>query len=369
MWIISLTKYFPNGYPKYWEFVGVVGMDKKKIWIYGSFAISAIILAIILLSTFHEETFQYLSHLNILCLILAIALRVLSFSVWAERMRAMSRALGYTVPFKTCFIVVISNLLVAAITPSSAGGEPVRIHELFKSGVKVGDATAVVITERFLDAIILVIMAAIGILLMWESVTGLGDAFVLVIFFSIGMLLLFDLILILAVKYPVQVKGRVNQILGGIKKRWNRPSVERFASRTDEEFDHFTSGLTAFAGPARMGLIRGFCYSFLFWLSEFLVASIILVGIGLPPSIGNSLFAQIIIALVSMIPLTPGASGIAEISAASLYALFVPTAVLGVFILLWRLIMFYLNVVFGLIGTMLIVRREVTQGTDSSDKR
>jgi uncharacterized protein (TIRG00374 family) len=84
------------------------------------------------------------------------------------------------------------------------------------------------------------------------------------------------------------------------------------------------------------------------------------MGLGLPPSLGNSIFAQIIIALVSMIPLTPGASGIAEISATSLYALFVPTAILGVFILLWRLIMFYLNVLLGLVGTILIVKREVT---------
>ncbi|HWQ65722.1 MAG TPA: flippase-like domain-containing protein [Methanospirillum sp.] len=338
-------------------------MDQKNIWVYLSFAFSALILSIILFSTFNEETFGYLSHLNIFCLVLAIALRVVSFSLWAERIRVMSGALGYCVSFKTCFVAVIANLLVAAITPSSAGGEPVRIHELFKSGVKVGDATAIVIVERFLDAIILVIMAAIGILLMWDLISALGDAFVAVIFFSIGMLLMFDLLLILAVKYPVMMKRRVNQIIGAIKKRWNRPSIDRVASRIDEEFDLFSSGLTAFAGHARMGLFIGFVYSFLFWFSEFLVASVILVGLGLAPSIGNSLFAQIIIALVSMIPLTPGAAGIAEISAASLYALFVPTAVLGVFILLWRLIMFYLNIVFGFIGTMLIVKREVMQKT------
>lgn len=336
-------------------------MEKKKIWMYLSFSISAFILAIIVFSTFNKETLQYLSHLNISCLILAVVLRIVSFALWAERMRIMSRALGYIVSFQTCFLAVNANLLIGAITPSSAGGEAVRIHELYKAGVNIGDATAVVITERFLDAIILVILAVIGIALMWPSVVGLGDAFVVVIFFSIGMLLLFDLILILAVKYPVMVKGRVNHILLAIKKRWDRPAVGKLSLKIDEEFDHFSSGLTAFAGHARMGLFLGFCYSFLFWFSEFIVASVILVGLGLPPSIGDSLFAQIIIALVSMIPLTPGAAGIAELSAASLYALFVPTAVLGVFILLWRLIMFYLNIIFGIIGTILIVRREVTK--------
>jgi uncharacterized protein (TIRG00374 family) len=341
-------------------------MDKRKIWIYLSFAFSALVLGIILLSTFNEETFEYLSHLNIYCLILAITLRLASFSFWAERIRVMSQALGYVVSFKTCFIAVIANLLVASITPSSAGGEPVRIHELFKSGMKVGDATAVVITERFLDAIILVILAVTGILLMWDTIAHLGGAYIAVIFGSIGLLLLFDLILILAVKYPDNVKGWVDRILMGIIRRWDNPSIRKFASRTDEEYDHFSSGLASFAGHERIGLLTGFGFSLLFWLSEFMVASVILVGLGLPPSVGNSLFAQIIIALVSMIPLTPGAAGIAEVSAASLYALFVPTAVLGVFILLWRLIMFYLNIVCGIIGTMLIVRREVSQDTNPS---
>lgn len=335
-------------------------MERQKLWIYGSFGFSAIVLVIILFSTFNEETIEYLKHFNIIFLALAIGLRFVSFGLWAQRIKYLCQALGQQVTFKTCFLAVIANLLVAAITPSSAGGEPVRIHELYKSGMKVGDATAVVITERFLDAIILIILAVAAILLMWEVIIGLGTAFIIVIFFSIGLLLFFDILLVLAGKYPVQVKTRVMGFLKRIESRFPGASMRKFITRVDEEYDHFTSGLAAFAGHGKIGVMQGFVFSFLFWISEFIIASVILVGLGLPPSIGNSIFAQIIIALVSMIPLTPGASGIAEISATTLYALFVPTAVLGVFILLWRLIMFYLNVVLGLVGTILIVRREVT---------
>lgn len=335
-------------------------MDTRKLWIYGSFAFSAIVLVIILFSTFNEETFQYLKHFNIYFLGLAIGLRFISFGLWAQRIKVLCLALGHRITFQTCYLAVIANLLVAAITPSSAGGEPIRIHELYKSGMKVGDATAVVITERFLDAIILVILAVAALLLMWDVIVGLGDAFVAVIFLSIGLLLFFDLVLILAGKYPVQVKTRIMRLLNWIGRRFPSASITKLITRTDEEYDHFTSGLVSFAGCGKAGVMQGFFFSLLFWISEFVVASVILMGLGLPPSLGNSIFAQIIIALVSMIPLTPGASGIAEISATSLYALFVPTAILGVFILLWRLIMFYLNVLLGLVGTILIVKREVT---------
>jgi hypothetical protein len=138
-----------------------------------------------------------------------------------------------------------------------------------------------------------------------------------------------------------------------------RPSIQKIISSTDVEFDNFCSGINAFAKHGKAGFVWGSVCTILFWFSEFVVASVILMGLGLPPSVSESMLAQIIIALVSMIPLTPGASGVAELSAASLYALFVPTAVLGIFILLWRLIMFYLNIVFGLIATMFIFKREI----------
>jgi len=72
---------------------------------------------------------------------------------------------------------------------------------------------------------------------------------------------------------------------------------------------------------------------------------------------------QIVIAVIMMIPLTPGSSGVAELSATSLYGLFVPSAIVGVFVVLWRLILYYSNIVIGLIATVVIVKREVVMRT------
>jgi hypothetical protein len=62
-----------------------------------------------------------------------------------------------------------------------------------------------------------------------------------------------------------------------------------------------------------------------------------------------------------MIPLTPGSSGIAELSATSLYSLFIPSAIVGIFVVLWRLILYYFNIFLGIFGTVIIVKREVLQ--------
>ncbi len=66
-----------------------------------------------------------------------------------------------------------------------------------------------------------------------------------------------------------------------------------------------------------------------------------------------------------MIPLTPGGAGVAEISISSIYGLFISTSVIGIFVLLWRMILYYFNIGIGLISGLIIVRREVESERDN----
>ena len=59
-----------------------------------------------------------------------------------------------------------------------------------------------------------------------------------------------------------------------------------------------------------------------------------------------------------MIPITPGGVGIAELSLGGFYALIIPTAIVGIFVLIYRFIFYYFNLIVGFIASMLIVRRE-----------
>lgn len=322
-------------------------------------AFSLIVLLIILGITFNEDSLHYLTHINIFFLLVAGGLRFVSFAIWAGRVQVMSASLNYKVPFGHCFNLVIANLLAGAITPGQAGGEPVRIHELYRAGLPAGDATAVVIMERFLDGLILIVLAIGSLFLMWDTVWKMGIGVVSIIFCSMILLISFNLVLLYGAKNPVKTKKWIMALLRRIERRIPKPSVTRFIERTDAEYDTFSTGISTFSGHGRRDFFLGAVLSVMFWFSEFIVASVILMGLGLPPVIAESMIAQILIALVSMIPLTPGSSGIAEISATSFYALFVPTAALGVFVLLWRVVMFYLNIVFGTVATMLIFRREL----------
>jgi uncharacterized protein (TIRG00374 family) len=320
---------------------------------------SVLVLFIIILSTVDENTFDYLQRINIWFLLAAIGFRFISFALWALRIKLMAHSLGYHVSFLHCFNAVIANLLMGSITPGKTGGEPVRIHELYKVGVQIGDATAIVVLERVFDAVILVFLGIFSLTVLFEvmqSVSGVIVGFMLI---AMGLMVFAIGVLIYALYRPDSAKKTIMKILFWLGKKIRRPLADKSIARFDTEFDNFCKSTIAFSKTSKNGLYTGVACTALFWLSEFSVALVILMGLGIAPYISEVFLFQIVIAIISMVPLTPGAAGVAEISATSLYALIVPTSILGVFVLLWRFIVFYLNIFIGFIGSMIIVRREL----------
>jgi uncharacterized protein (TIRG00374 family) len=335
-------------------------MEKSQVrWLYISIGFSLLVLVIILFLTINENTVQYLQQVNPFFLLLAFLIHILSMCFWALRIQKMSGSLGYRIGFFYGLNLVFANLLAAAITPSQAGGEPVRIHELYRAKVPLGDATAIVIVERVLDGIVLAFLAAFAMIVLadqWKSVGAISQVMVFITWiFVIGCLLLFYL----AIKRPDVVKKVVHRIARFFTRTWEIARVEVFVVRADKEIDNFNGAVIKFVKSAKGGLLWGLLFSLLYWISEILIASLILLGLGQPPLILESFVVQLILAILMMLPLTPGSSGIAEVGAISLYALFIPASIVGIFVVIWRIILFYFNIALGILSSIIIVRREV----------
>ena len=334
-------------------------MDKSQAkWLYISVGFSLLVLVIILVLTINESTITYLKEINPVFLLLAFLAHILSMCFWALRVKKMAGSLGYPVGFTYCLNLVFANLLVAAITPSQAGGEPVRVHELYRANVPLGDATAIVIMERVLDGIILAVLAAFAMLVLseqWKSLGAISEAVVIMTWiFVVGCLFLFYL----AVKRPEAAKRIFNRITRLFTKTWENERIEKFVRRADKEIDNFNSTVIKFVKSAKGGLIWGILFTLLYWVSEIGIASLILLGLGQPPLILESFVIQLILAILMMIPLTPGSSGIAEVGATSMYALYIPASIVGIFVVIWRVVLFYFNIALGILSSLVIVRRE-----------
>ena len=187
-------------------------MERSQVkWLYISVGFSLAVLIVILYLTINENTITYIKKINPLFLILAFLTHILTMCFWAMRVKKMSGSLGYPIKFFYSLNLVFANLLAAAITPAQAGGEPVRIHGLYKANVPLGDATAIVIMERVLDGIVLAGLAAFAMIVLtdqWKSLGAVSEIMVFVTWiFVAGCLFLFYL----AIRRPDVVKRVVNR--------------------------------------------------------------------------------------------------------------------------------------------------------------
>jgi uncharacterized protein (TIRG00374 family) len=334
-------------------------MERSQVkWLYISVGFSLVVLIIILYLTINENTVQYLKEINPFFLLLAFLTHLLTMCFWAWRVKKMTGSLGYRIGFFYSLNLVFANLLAAAVTPAQAGGEPVRIHELYRANVPLGDATAIVIMERVLDGIALAALAAFAMIVLsdqWKSLGAISEVMVYITWiFVVGCLFLFYL----AIRRPDMVKNIVNRCARFFTRKWENSKVEELVVRADKEIDNFNEAVIKFVKSAKGGLLWGMVFTLLYWISEIVTASLILVGLGQPPLILESFVIQLILAILMMLPLTPGSSGIAEVGATSMYALFIPASIVGIFVVIWRIVLYYFNIALGILSSIIIVRRE-----------
>ncbi|MFZ1896540.1 lysylphosphatidylglycerol synthase transmembrane domain-containing protein [Methanoregula sp.] len=330
----------------------------QKKWLYISIGFSLTVLIVILYLTINANTIQYLRKINPWFLILAFLTHILTMCFWAMRVKKMSGSLGYPIRFSYSLNLVFANLLAAAVTPAQAGGEPVRVHELYRANVPLGDATAIVIMERVLDGIALAGLAAFAMFALteqWQSLGAISDVMVYITWiFVAGCLFLFYL----AIRRPDVMKRVADRAARFFTRKWEPARVTELLERIEEEITNFHSAVLRFVRTAKSGLAWGMVFTLLYWISEIVTASLILMGLGQPPLFFESFVIQLILAILMMLPLTPGSSGIAEVGATSMYALFIPAAIVGVFVVIWRIVLYYFNIALGIISSIIIVRRE-----------
>ena len=229
----------------------------QKKWLYISIGFSLTVLIVILYLTINANTIQYLKKINPWFLILAFLTHILTMCFWAMRVKKMSGSLGYPIRFSYSLNLVFANLLAAAVTPAQAGGEPVRVHELYRANVPLGDATAIVIMERVLDGIALACLAAFAMFALteqWQSLGAISDVMVYITWiFVAGCLFLFYL----AIRRPDVMKRVADRAARFFTRKWEPARVTELLERIEEEIANFHSAVLKFVRTAKSGLPGG----------------------------------------------------------------------------------------------------------------
>ena len=324
-----------------------------KLSIVISIIISILIIILILYFTIDENTIKQLSETKIKYefFIIAIFLNIIYWFLWGARLKVLSNSMDKNVKIGLweSTKIVIANLFLACITPSMAGGEPVRIYLLKKNGMSLGGSTAAVLGERLLDAIFILSIVPIAVFIFKDE----PNLEIINIGLWIGVI--FFILLLTIFIYSILKPDKTKSFLIYLSKKFSRFSKKkdtemRVINRINNEVENFHNSMIHFASGEKITIFKAGILTILFWSTGFMIPSMILLGLGLPPYFIESYAAQTLLLVIIMMPLTPGSSGIAELGIIGLYGVVIGTggsSLIGVFVILYRFVSYHMNLMAG----------------------
>lgn len=244
-------------------------MSKLKKLLNLSILISILSIVVVLLFTVDSSTIDAILTVKYEYIVAAIALHTFSYIIWGMRTKVMCKALGHDITALRSIEIITSSTLVAAITPSSAGGEPARIHLLHQNKMPIGRATAVVIGERLMDAILLLSMLPFALYIFRDRLPNyqLDTALMVAEIVAISVLAL----MLYGMFKPNQTKKFIHFIVNRIAHLFGKKTettLSPLLERIDVELEHFHSSIWMFLTEGKKGLTYGAICTVLFWIDR-----------------------------------------------------------------------------------------------------
>lgn len=256
--------------------------------------------------------------------------------------------------------LTIEGYFVAQLIPVSAAGVPYQGFLLTRKGIRAGWATAVVLVKGFIPGIfffLVLVGAAVAALFGWEgsqeSITFLkivGPISALPTLFVVTMLVImlkrprtFDLMVDRGAAFLARkLKGRAAQ------------RVEEVRVQLERESHVFREALVTLGRHRRWVLAWGSLLIVLAYVVEFAMAVVILWGFGYRGSIVAPIVLQGVLKPIIAASPTPGSLAIGEGGYIGLFATYLPAHFVGVSLVLWRLVLYFVPM---MVGGILVAKR------------
>lgn len=319
--------------------------------LYLSLALSISSVAIILAVTVDENTLESVLRLRPAFLALAGFMVVITWLLEGLRIRSIAWAMGYrgVLRLRDAIRVFLVTYFFAGITPLALGEWPAQIYTLCRAGLSPGESAAVALVRGFFTKLIFVTLAAFLLFIDGRASSGSGLIFRLfrytfwIITATTGVYLLM-----------LWQSGLAQSVLERLK-RYRRfqslyerkPRVRRFISKLLAEAVQFEETVHQFNRKNMLHFFLPLLYTFFFWGVFYAIGPVLLLGLGVQVDLRSAITWQIMIMLMIPYIPVPGGSGAAEFGLATLFAAFVPSHILGVFIIAWRFFTYYVTMIFG----------------------
>jgi uncharacterized protein (TIRG00374 family) len=301
------------------------------------FAVLTILgLAFVLYRSSFEAGIESLSGFSWRYLLLAVALVILDWLLAGMRIYVFAVRLQRGVSLPGCIRAGLANIFMGGVTPSQTGGGPGQIYVLYKEGMPVFEAMVVSFLGAFLGTVLFLPLCSLLFLALFEPVT-VDLRFNYMLMVSLVIFLLIIALAVAGLAAPGAVKRGVRAVAGLAPPLRRRLDRKGYLEITEELVDRYNRMMRYFLGRGRITLLAGFALSAAIYINKFSIAWVILRGMGMGAPYLEVIYTQLLLIMIFYFAPSPGAAGIAEISAAGVMKGIVPAKYIGAYLILWRL--------------------------------
>lgn len=325
-----------------------------------SLSISIIISVILFLRTMNFEQLKEMQRIKPGYLVLAVGLMFLMWLVQGLRMQVLARALDEKITLKDGIKNYLSGAFVSNVTPFASGGGPVQTFFLHQLGMSFGKASSIIIVQWVMRHLFFGILGPIFIFF-YRNLVDPGkmpkSAFDASVIGSISITIALLFLVWKPQIIPLLAKGIVKlPFFKWIDKQGVlRRKFERLIDYSFGEIAVFHDCLWTLAAKKKIAIFLAMIFTCLFWIFFFMIAPVLLIGLGAQPFFIRGFIMQTIMFLILPYIPTPGATGAAELGFVTFFSPFVPSHLLGILLLAWRFLTFYSFIIIGSIITLKLV--------------
>jgi hypothetical protein len=258
--------------------------------------------------------------------ILAIMLSIVPWVTSFFRLLIWTRFLGKRLSFSNVFQIELGAELGRAITPTAIGSGPAKMGMLIKEGIKPGTALSLITLANIENIVFFffAIPAALTISSSWYLLISKEIAFKLYQHLLILLITIFFIVMVLFLSI-------FSLFL-------------RLKEKTKIIWLDFKMVYQLISHKGKFRFILTLLLTTIQWVCRYSVISALLMSLGISVDpIRFFVLQWLVFTLMIFIP-TPGAIGGAEASFYFIYHLFVPAKLIGLVVVAWRFLTFYLLV-------------------------
>jgi len=269
-----------------------------------------------------------------------------------------------------CMLISGTEFFFNGITPFSSGGQPFQAYALKRKNMKITDSTSVLLVNFLVYQIVLNLISVVCIILYYgklkENVPNL--MWLIIMGFTINLLVMVLIILIGCTKFMGKAIAKLIDLLCKIKfiAKLFKNKGESFQIYVDNMQQAFKEMSTKIPKLLGVGLIKTF--SLLVYYS---IPFVVFLALGVEIHFTDLLYivcmTSFALTITAWIP-TPGASGGVELAFNTLFATLITTGdqvtISTSGMLLWRLITYYLLLIYSFVLYLTFERRNRNEDRD-----